>query len=98
MAKTYLNHAKYIIKQNFEIKGVVDKHDIIGAIFGQSEGLIGEDLDIRELQSAGKIGRIELELSASNGVTTGTLIIPSGADMIETSVLAATIEVVEIMF
>ncbi len=95
MAKTYLNHAKYIIKQDFEIKGVVDKHDIIGAIFGQSEGLIGEDLDIRELQSAGKIGRIELELSANNGVTTGTLIIPSGADMIETSVLAATIEVVD---
>lgn len=95
MAKTYLNQAKYIIKQSFEIKGVVDKHDIIGAIFGQSEGLIGEDLDIRELQSSGKIGRIELELASERGVTKGTLIIPSGADMVETAILASTIEVVD---
>lgn len=95
MAKTYLNQAKYIIRQSFEIKGVVDKHDIIGAIFGQSEGLIGEDLDIRELQSAGKIGRIELELASEKGVTKGTLTIPSGADMVETAILASTIEVVD---
>jgi len=95
MAKTYLNQAKYIIRQSFEIKGVVDKHDIIGAIFGQSEGLIGEDLDIRELQSAGKIGRIELELASEKGITKGTLTIPSGADMVETAILAATIEVVD---
>ena len=95
MAKTYLNQAKYIIRQSFEIKGVVDKHDIIGAIFGQSEGLIGEDLDIRELQSAGKIGRIELELASERGVTKGTLTIPSGADMVETAILASTIEVVD---
>ncbi len=95
MAKTYLNQAKYIIKQSFEIKGVVDKHDIIGAIFGQSEGLIGEDLDIRELQSSGKIGRIELELASEKGVTKGSLIIPSGADMVETAILASTIEVVD---
>jgi DNA primase len=95
MAKTYLNQAKYIIRQSFEIKGVVDKHDIIGAIFGQSEGLIGEDLDIRELQSAGKIGRIELELASEKGVTKGTLTIPSGADMVETAILASTVEVVD---
>jgi DNA primase len=95
MAKTYLSHAKYIIHQKFEIKGVVDKHDIIGAIFGQSEGIIGEDLDLRELQGSGKIGRIELELESKNGITNGTLTIPSGSDMVETSILAATIEVVD---
>ena len=95
MAKTYLSHAKYIIHQKFTIKGIVDKHDIIGAIFGQSEGIIGEDLDIRELQGSGKIGRIEIEQNSINGVTTGTLIIPSGADMVETSILAATTEIVD---
>jgi len=95
MAKTYLSHAKYIIHQKFEIKGVVDKHDIIGAIFGQSEGIIGEDLDIRELQGSGKIGRIEIEQESRNGITLGTLTIPSGSDMVETSILAATIEVVD---
>lgn len=95
MAKTYLSHAKYVIHQKFEIKGVVDKHDIIGAIFGQSEGIIGEDLDLRELQGSGKIGRIEIELESRNGVTNGTLTIPSGSDMVETSILAATIEVVD---
>jgi hypothetical protein len=72
-AKTFLSHAKYIIHQKFTIKGVVDKHDIIGAIFGQSEGIIGEDLDIRELQGSGKIGRIEIEQESRNGITTGTL-------------------------
>ncbi len=95
MAKTYLSHSKYIIHQKFEIKGVVDKHDIIGAIFGQSEGIIGEDLDLRELQSSGKIGRIECELTSKNGVTNGMLTIPSGSDMVETSILAATIEIVD---
>jgi DNA primase len=95
MAKSYLNHAKYIIHQEFEVKGVIDKHDIIGAIFGQSEGITGEELDIRELQSSGKIGRIEIETNSSNGITKGNLTIPSGADMVETAILASTIEIVD---
>ncbi len=95
MAKTYMSHTKYIIYQKFKVKGVVEKHDIIGAIFGQSEGLTGEDLSLKELQSNGKIGRIELVVESKNGATEGTIEIPSSADMVETAILAATIEAVD---
>ena len=95
MAKTYMSHTKYIIYQKFKVKGVVEKHDIIGAIFGQSEGLTGEDLSLKELQSNGKIGRIELSVESNNGSSVGTIEIPSSADMVETAILAATIEAVD---
>lgn len=95
MAKTYLNTVKYETTIEFEIDGVVDKHDIIGAVFGQSEGLLGEDLDLRELQKNGKIGRIEIELTSVSGKTKGTLMLPSSLDMVETSILAAAIETVD---
>ena len=95
MAKTYINTIKYKIVAKFEIKGIVDKHDIIGAVFGQSEGLIGEDMDLKELQKGGKIGRIEVEVQEGMGTTTGSLIIPSSMDMVKTSILAAAVEVVD---
>ena len=90
-----MSHTKYIIYQRFKVKGVVEKHDIIGAIFGQSEGLTGEDLSLKELQSNGKIGRIELSVESNNGSSVGTIEIPSSADMVETAILAATIEAVD---
>jgi DNA primase len=95
MAKTYIGSPKYKIIQKFEIDGIVDKEDIIGAIFGQSEGLLGEDLDLRELQKNGKIGRIEIEEKKVSGKTRGTLTVPSSLDMVQTSMLAAAIESVD---
>ena len=95
MAKTYLSTVKYEAVVQFEITGVVDRHDIIGAVFGQSEGLLGETLDLRELQKNGKIGRIEIDSIAQGGKTKGKLILPSSLDMVETSVLAAAIETVD---
>jgi len=95
MAKTYVETVKYQIVVDFEIQGIVDKHDIIGAVFGQSEGLMGEDLDLRELQKSGKIGRIEVETKTHTGKTSGTLTIPSSMDTIKTSLLAAAIETVD---
>ena len=95
MAKTYVDIVKYVIEIEFEIKGIVDKPDIIGAVFGQSEGLIGEDMDLRELQNSGKIGRIEIKMDGVNGKTKGTLNIPSAMDMVQTSLLAAAIETVD---
>ena len=52
--------SKYIVHANIQIEGTVDKPDIIGAIFGQTEGLLGEELELRELQKSGRIGRIEV--------------------------------------
>ena len=95
MAKTYINTVKYEIKLTFEIDGIVDKPDIIGAIFGQSEGLLGDEMDLKELQKNGKLGRIEIDHTTSMGRTKGTVLVPSSMDMAETSLLAAGIESVD---
>lgn len=95
MAKTYIDIVKYMVTANFEIKGMVEKPDIIGAVFGQTEGLLGTDLDLRELQKNGKIGRIEIESSASSGRTHGKLYLPSSLSRVETCILGAAIETVD---
>ena len=95
MAKTYLSTVKYEVKAKYEITGLVEKPDIVGAIFGQSEGLLGEDMDLKQLQQNGKIGRIEISVTKGKGKTTGEIIIPSSLDQIKTSILAATMETVE---
>lgn len=95
MAKTYLSAVKYEILASYEVQGVVEKPDIVGAIFGQCEGLLGEDMDLKELQQSGKIGRIEISVNKGKGTTSGEIIIPSSLDQIKTSILGATIETVE---
>ena len=95
MAKTYIDIVKYMVEARFEISGVVEKPDIIGAVFGQTEGLLGADLDLRELQKNGKIGRIEIDVSTSKNKTSGTLILPSSLGRVETCILAAAIEAVD---
>jgi len=91
----YTSTTKYIIKAKFEVEGVVEKPDVIGAIFGQTEGLFGPDLDLRELQKSGRIGRIEIDLESKHDKTTGTVIIPSSVDKVSTALIAAAIESVD---
>ncbi len=91
----YTSTTKYIIKAKFEVEGVVEKPDVIGAIFGQTEGLFGPDLDLRELQKGGRIGRIEIELESKHDKTTGTIVIPSSLDKVSTALIAAAIESVD---
>ncbi|MEK6970538.1 MAG: DNA primase DnaG [archaeon] len=95
MAKTYVDAVKYMIRIRFQIKGVVDKPDIVGAVFGQSEGLLGEEMDLRELQKKGRVGRIEVNVRPDGGNTHGEILVPTSMDMAETSVLAAAIETVD---
>ncbi len=95
MAKTYVDAVKYMIRIHFEIKGIVDKPDIVGAVFGQSEGLLGEEMDLRELQKKGRVGRIEVNVRQEGGNTVGEIMVPTSMDMAETSVLAAAIETVD---
>ncbi|MBS7616052.1 DNA primase [Candidatus Bathyarchaeota archaeon] len=83
---------KYVIRAKFEIEGVVEKPDVIGAVFGQTEGLFGPELDLRELQKSGRIGRIEIELHSKNDRTTGSITIPTSLDRVSTALLAASIE------
>ena len=83
---------KYVVRARFEIEGVVEKPDVIGAVFGQTEGLFGSELDLRELQKSGRIGRIEIELQSKNDKTTGTIVIPTSLDRVSTAIIAASIE------
>jgi len=84
---------KYIIEVKFTIKGVVEKSDIVGAIFGQTEGLL-LDLDLRDLQKSGRIGRIEVNNESKEGISEGSIKIPSSLTRKETALLAATVETV----
>jgi DNA primase len=86
---------KYIIHAKIKADGVIERPDVIGAIFGQTEGLIGADLDLRELQKGGRIGRLEVNIKSNMGKSMGTIDIPSSLDKVETAVLAASLETID---
>ncbi|MHA2062273.1 MAG: DNA primase DnaG [Candidatus Sifarchaeia archaeon] len=86
---------KYVVRAKIEVDGVVEKSDVVGAIFGQTEGLLGEELDIRELQKTGRIGRIQVSIDSKGGKSTGIITIPSSLDKIETAILTAALETVD---
>ncbi|MEA3399489.1 MAG: DNA primase DnaG [Patescibacteria group bacterium] len=95
MAKIAQASAKYIVHSTIQIDGVVDRPDVIGAIFGQTEGLLGEDLELRELQKSGRIGRIEVNTETKSGKTKGDIIIPSSLDKSETAIIGAALEIIQ---
>jgi DNA primase len=86
---------KYMIHANFSAEGALEKPDVIGAIFGQTEGLLGAQLEMRELQKEGKIGRIEVRLEKSGKMTIGEIEIPTALDQTETTLIAAAVETIE---
>jgi len=86
---------KYVIKAQLKASGVVEKPDVVGAIFGQTEGLLGDELDLRDLQKSGRMGRIEVSVSSSKGKSSGYITIPSSLDLVETSILAAALETID---
>jgi len=87
--------AKYIVHSQIFIDGVVERPDVIGAIFGQTEGLLGNDLELRELQRSGRIGRIEVNVDIKSGKSNGEIIIPSSLDKAETAIIAAALETIQ---
>ena len=95
MAKISPVAAKYIVQSTIHIEGIVDRPDVIGAIFGQTEGLLGNDLELRELQRSGRIGRIEVSVATSSGKTKGEIVIPSSLDKTETAIIAAALEIIQ---
>jgi len=86
---------KYVVKFKIEIHGRVDRHDIIGAIFGQTEGLLGQEFDLRELQDKGRVGRIKVDIKHQGSKTIGEIEIPSNLSRPETAVIAAMIETID---
>ncbi|MEM3369999.1 MAG: DNA primase DnaG [Candidatus Micrarchaeia archaeon] len=95
MGKIYIDTVKYVIHANVEITGLVEKPDVVGAIFGQTEGLLGEELDLRELQKNGRIGRIEVNLQPKGNKSVGNIEIPSSLDLVETCIIASALETVD---
>jgi DNA primase len=87
--------AKYIVHASIQIDGVVDRPDVIGAVFGQTEGLLGADLELRELQRSGKIGRIEVNMETRGGKTKGEIVLPSSLDKAETAIIGAALEIIQ---
>ncbi len=87
--------SKYIVHAKIDIDGVVDKPDVIGAIFGQTEGLLGSELELRELQRSGRIGRIEVNVDTRSGKTQGAIVIPSSLDKAETAIIGAAMEIIQ---
>lgn len=86
---------KYLVKLRFEVEGVVEKADLIGAIFGQTEGLFGPEMNLQELQKTWKVGRIEINLQSNNGRTTGEVLIPMSTDVSTCALIAAAVENVD---
>ncbi len=86
---------KYLIKAHIKADGIIEKSDVVGAIFGQTEGLLGEELDLRELQRSARVGRIEVELESKNGKSEGVITLPTSLDKVETVILAAAFESID---
>jgi DNA primase len=86
---------KYLIRARIEVDGRVDRHDIIGAIFGQTEGLLGSEFDLEGLQEKDKIGRLQVELKHQDNKTVGIIQVPSNLDRVETAIIAAMLETVD---
>jgi DNA primase len=95
MAKLAPTSIKYVIKAHIKANGVIEKPDVIGAVFGQTEGLLGSELNLRELQKTGRIGRIEVSIESKSGKSEGDIVIPSSLDAAETALIAATLETIE---
>ena len=87
--------SKYLIRASIRANGVVNKSDVVGAVFGQTEGLLGDELDLRDLQKSGRMGRVEVEIKSDKGKSVGEIVITSSMDQVETSVFAAALETVE---
>jgi len=85
---------KYLIHAAITADGVVERSDVVGAIFGQTEGLLGDDLDLRDLQQSSKVGRIDVEIDSQNGQSFGTVTIASTLDRVKTAILAASLETI----
>ncbi|MDP3881323.1 MAG: DNA primase DnaG [Nanoarchaeota archaeon] len=95
MAKVSPVSIKYMIYASFKAEGPLEKPDVIGAIFGQTEGLLGAELEMRELQKEGKIGRIEVNLEMIDGKSIGEILVPTALDKSETTIIAAALETID---
>ena len=89
------NEGKYVIHATIRVDGTVARKDVVGAIFGQTEGLLGEGLQLRKLQQTGRIGHVDVSLNNHKGRVQGTLEVSSSIDQVSTAVIGAALETID---
>ena len=87
--------AKYMIHATIRADGTIQRKDVVGAIFGQTEGLLGEELQLRKLQRTGRIGHVDVDLKSNKGKVSGEILLPSSLDQVSTAVVGAALETIE---
>jgi len=87
--------AKYMIHASIKADGTIQRKDVVGAIFGQTEGLLGEELQLRKLQRTGRIGHVDVNLKSNKGKVSGEILLPSSLDQVSTAVVGAALETIE---
>ena len=87
--------AKYMIHATIKAEGTIQRKDVVGAIFGQTEGLLGEELQLRKLQRTGRIGHVDVNLNSNKGKVSGEILLPSSLDQVSTAVVGAALETIE---
>jgi DNA primase len=87
--------AKYMIHATIKADGTIQRKDVVGAIFGQTEGLLGEELQLRKLQRTGRIGHVDVNLKSNKGKVSGEILLPSSLDQVSTAVVGAALETIE---
>ena len=87
--------SKYMIHATIKADGTIQRKDVVGAIFGQTEGLLGEELQLRQLQRTGRIGHVDVELKSTKGKVSGEIMLPSSLDQVSTAVVGAALETIE---
>ena len=86
---------KYQIRADIKVNGTVQRKDIIGAIMGQTEGLLGDELELRKLQRTARIGHVDVEIESKGGKVHGLILIPSSLDNVETAIIASSLETID---
>ena len=89
------NEGKYVIHATIKADGTVARKDVVGAIFGQTEGLLGEDLQLRKLQRTGRIGHVDVNLNNNKGRVKGEITMTSSIDQVSTAVIGAALETID---
>ena len=91
----YTGIVKYHVKLSFDVDGLVERADIIGAIFGQTEGLLGPEMNLNELQRVSKVGRIEVNTTSTENTTNGNVLLPMSTDVDTCALISAAIESID---
>tara|TARA_B100001146_G_scaffold76848_1_gene68153 strand:+ start:414 stop:1640 length:1227 start_codon:yes stop_codon:yes gene_type:complete len=90
-----MSEGKYVIHATIRAEGTVARKDVIGAIFGQTEGLLGEGLQLRKLQQTARIGHVDVNLNNNKGRSQGRIALPSSLDQVSTAVIGAALETID---